>query len=121
MAEISREQFEAAYELGRGVSRGLSSSGAAEELSTRTGLNPRSARDYVAFVDSLFRGGVSERSVKLDAIEYFMERIFSEERPMVQQNAVRALGHYVRYYKSANRSSGTPTVERLLVRYQDRI
>jgi hypothetical protein len=120
MAHITRNQYQHAFEIGQRVADGMSIKNGIEILSSQTGMNERSAADYISFVLSLLQGGISERSVQYDAADYFMERVSALPDAQAQERACRALAGYVVYYKRANQVE-RPRIEAVLQKWRARL
>ena len=79
MATITREMFEATYKAAQSVYTGTAKkSDAAKNVIKNTGMNPSSAKGYIEKMISILNGKPYIRTIKKDAVDYFLDRIHKD-------------------------------------------
>ena len=84
MATITREMFEATYKAAQSIYKSGTTTksdaikNAADNVTKNTGMNPSSAKDYIEKIISILNGKPYIRTIKKDAVDYFLDRIHKD-------------------------------------------
>ena len=99
MPPITKDQIAAAYTLAKDVYHGKTPlTTAIKELENRQGMNYASASDYVNNFAKMMAGEVYQRTLNLEATEYYLENILKDYGPDALAKALEAAEKHVDYY-----------------------
>ena len=97
------DQYEAAYEVAVRVDAAeITTAVGAAMLERETGLSGSYAKIFIRNYQHLIRGERFRRTTSVDAMRYFLGRIFADNGPDIRANAVRALESHIDYYESGS-------------------
>lgn len=103
MGKITEDMVVCVYQTANEVYRGeLSKSEGSIKVSSDSGMNMGSARDYITAFVNMMEGKAYTRTINLFATEYYLECIGKDYGREAQRKAAQATLEHVEYYKSVH-------------------
>ena len=109
MNKITNEIVREAYEIGKQIYLNQLSRLEGINILENLGMNQSSAHDYIYSYSNLIQGKLFTRTTNVYAIEYYLERIYSENGLTGLKNALLSLSQHIDYYEEV---SGTKIKKR---------
>jgi len=110
MTQITIQNYHDCYDLGKKVAEGKMSIGMAMIKMEETGMNKRSAGDYLRCVRAMLLGEKYTSTVKKIATSYFLTEIYSEYGQEGLRKALKAVELHLEYQKGYNNQAAIKEV-----------
>ncbi|WP_321951641.1 HNH endonuclease [Burkholderia cenocepacia] len=121
MTKITTDQIKAACEVASAVFDGdVSTPEGAQRLNENHGLNLGSARDFIENYRRLMEGREFQRTLSLEAMDYFLHRIEVDRGAAAVDNAIAAAYAHLDYYAGLERGGPQPSLRKLIDKWAEK-